>query len=55
MTGLIVGSLKGIAFDYFRALPIESIMSLVDLEARFLVHFYEDDTKVSMPILIRQK
>jgi len=45
MTRLLIGTLKGVAFDWFkRSLPLGSINSWIELETRFLSHFYEDDT-----------
>ena len=52
MARLFIGTLKGVAFDWFRSLPPGSINSLIDLETRFLPYFYEDDTKVTMDKLL---
>jgi len=52
MVRLFIGTLKGVAFDWFRSLPPSSINSWIDLETRFLSHFYEDDTKVTMDKLL---
>ena len=41
MTKLFIGTLKGVAFDWFRSLSLGSISSWIDLEARFLSRFYE--------------
>jgi len=48
MTKLFIGTLKGIAFDWFRSLPSGSINSWVDLKTQFLSRFYEDNTKITM-------
>ena len=48
MARLFIGTLKGIAFDWFRILLSGSINSWIDLETRFLSRLYEDDTKVTM-------
>jgi len=48
MARLFIGTLKGVAFDWFRSLPSDSINSWVDLETWFLSRFYEDDTEVTM-------
>ena len=42
---LFIGTLKGVAFDWFRSLPLGSVNSWIDLKTRFLSHFYEDDTE----------
>jgi len=47
MARLFIGTLKGVAFDWFRSLSPGSINSWIDLETRFLSHFYEDDTEVT--------
>jgi len=52
MTRLFIGTLKGVAFDWFRSLPAGSINSWVDLETRFLSRFNEDDTEVTMDNLL---
>jgi len=49
---LFIGTLKGVAFDWFRSLPPGSINSCIDLETRFLYCFYEGDTEVTMNKLI---
>ena len=48
MARLFIGTLKGVAFDWFRSLPPGSINSWIDLKTRFLSRFYEDDTEVTM-------
>ena len=52
MARLFIGTLKGVAFDWFQSLPPGSVNSWIDLETRFLSHFYEDDTKVTMDKLL---
>ena len=52
MARLFIGTLKGVAFDWFRNLPSGSINSWIDLETRFLSRFYEDDTKVTIDKLL---
>jgi len=52
MARLFIGTLKGVAFDWFRSLPTGSINSWIDLKTRFLSPFYEDDTKVTMDKLL---
>ena len=49
---LFIGTLKGVAFDWFRSFPPGSINSLIDLETRFLSRFYEDATEVTMDKLL---
>ena len=51
MARLFIGTLKGVAFDWFRSLP-GSINTWIDLETRFLSRFYEDDTEVTMNKLL---
>ena len=52
MAGLFIGTLKGVAFDWFRSLPSGFINSWIDLEVQFLSQFYEDDTEVTMNKLL---
>ena len=52
MARLFIGTLKGVAFDWFRSLPSGSINSWVDLKTLFLSQFYEDDIKVTMDKLL---
>ena len=52
MARLFIGTLKGVAFDWFRSLPPGSINSWINLETRFLSRFYEDDTEVTMDKLL---
>ena len=52
MARLFIGTLKGVAFDWFRSLSPGSINSWIDLETRFLSHFYEDDTEATMDKLL---
>jgi len=39
MARLFIGTLKGVAFDWFRSLPPGSINSWIDLETRFISRF----------------
>jgi len=48
MTRLFIGTLKGVAFNWFWSLPSGSINSWIDLETWFLSRFYKDDTGVTM-------
>ena len=52
MITLFIGTLKGVAFDWFRSLPKGSINSWLDLKTRFLSRFYEDVTEVIMDKLL---
>ena len=52
MARLFIGTLKGVAFDWFRSLPPGSVNSWIDLETWFLSRFYEDDTEVTMDKLL---
>ena len=47
MARLFIGTLKGVAFDWFRSLPPGSINSWIDLETQFLSRFHKDDTEVT--------
>ena len=52
MARLLIGTLKPVAFDWFRSLPPGFINSWIDLETRFLSCFYEDNTEVTMDKLL---
>ena len=52
MARLFIGTLKGVAFDWFRSLLANSINSWIDLKTLFLSRFYEDDTEVTMNTLL---
>jgi len=52
MARLFIGTLKGVAFYWFRSLPSGSINSWIDLETQFLSQFYVDDTEVTMDKLL---
>jgi len=47
-----IGTLKGVAFEWFMKLPADSIKNWADLGKLFLAHFFEGDTEVSVPTLI---
>jgi hypothetical protein len=55
MARLFIGTLKGIAFEWFMKLPAGSINKWVDLERLFLARFFEDDSEVNMPTLLAAK
>jgi hypothetical protein len=55
VTRLFIGTLKGIAFDWFRTLPAGSINSWTDIENKFLSRFYEDDVEITMGTLLETK
>nr|ABD63158.1 hypothetical protein 20.t00010 [Asparagus officinalis] len=55
LTRLFIGTLKGVAFEWFMKLPAGSIQKWVDLERLFLARFFEDDTEVSVPTLLATK
>jgi len=48
MARLFISTLKGVAFIWFRSLPLGSINSWIDLKTQFLSRFYEDESKVTM-------
>ena len=52
---LFIGTLKGVAFEWFMKLPAGSIKKWVDLEMLFLARFFEDDTEVTLPTLLATK
>jgi len=52
---LFIGTLKGVAFEWFMKLPAGSIKKWVDLEKLFLAQFFEDDIEVSVPTLLTTK
>jgi len=49
---LFIGTLKGIAFEWFMKLPEGFIKNWGDLEKRFLTHFFEDDSEITMSTLL---
>ena len=55
MARLFIGTLKGVAFEWFIKLFTGSIKTWADLEKLFLAHFFEDDTEISMPTLLTAK
>ena len=57
MPCLFIGTLKGVAFEWFIKLPAGSIKIWADLEKLFLARFFEDDTEISVPtpLPIKQK
>ena len=52
---LFIGTLKGIAFEWFMKLPAGSITKWADLERLFLACFFEDDTEINMSTLLGTK
>jgi len=48
---LFIGTLKGLAFEWFMKLPEDSIKNWGDLEKLFLTRFFEEDSEVTMPTL----
>ena len=55
MAHLFISTLKEVTFEWLMKLPDGSIEKWVDLEKLFLVWFFEDDTKVSLPTLLATK
>ena len=55
MTRLFIGTLKGVAFEWFRRLEPGSIKTWADMEKLFLARFFDDDTEVSMSTLLAEK
>jgi len=52
---LFISTLKGLAFEWFMKLLEDSIKNWGDLEKLFLIRFFEDDSKVTMPTLLATK
>ena len=52
---LFIGTLKGLAFEWFMKLPEGSIKNWGDLEKLFLTRFFEDDSEITMPTLLAMK
>ena len=55
MTRLFIGTLKGVAFEWFRRLEPGSITCWKDMERLFVARFFDDDTEVSMATLLTVK
>jgi len=55
LAGLFIGTLKGLAFEWFMKLPEDSIKNWGALEKLFLTRFFEDDSEVTMPTLLATK
>ena len=52
---MFIGSLKGIAFEWFMKHPEGSIKNWGDLEKLFLTRFYKDDSKITMPTFLAMR
>jgi len=46
MACLFIGTLKGVAFEWFMKLYAGSIKTWANLEKLFLARFFEDDTEI---------
>ena len=55
MAHLFISTLNEISFECFMKLFAGSIKKWADLEKLFLAHFFEDDTEVFVPTLLRRK
>ena len=55
MAHLFIGTLKGVAFEWFMKLPAGSIKKWADLKKLFLARFFKDDIEVSVPTLLTTK
>jgi len=55
MARLFIGTLKGVAFEWFMKPPTGSIKKWANLEKLFPVRFFEDDTEISLPTLLATK
>ena len=49
---LFIGTLKGVAFEWFMKLPAGSIKKWVDLEKLFLAYLFKDNTNIYVPTLL---
>ena len=52
---LFIGTLKGLAFEWFIKLQEGSIKNWGDLEKLFLTRFFENDSEITMPTLLAMK
>src|SRR3954466_13764700 len=52
---LFISTLKGVAFEWFRKLPKGSITCWDDLEALFLIRFFEEEADINMHTLLLTK
>ena len=55
MARLFIGTLKGVAFEWFIKLPAGLIKTWANLEKLFLARFFEDNTEISVPTLLVAK
>jgi len=55
MDHLFIGTLKGVAFEWFMKLRTGFIKTWVSLKKLFLVCFFEDDTEISVLTLLAIK
>lgn len=55
LTRHFANTLKGPTFEWFSKLSQDSMHSCEDLEKLFLARFFEDESEVSIPILINTK
>src|SRR5436189_1835260 len=54
-TRLFISTLKGVAFEWFRKLPKDSITCWDNLEALFLSRFFEEEADINMHTLLLTK
>src|SRR2546430_17485582 len=54
-TRLFIGTLKGVAFEWFRKLPKGFITCWDDLEALFLSRFFEEEADINMHTFLLTK
>jgi len=55
MAHLFIGTLKGVAFEWFMKLIAGSIKTWADLEKFFLARFFKDNTEISVLTLLAAK
>ena len=55
MTRLFIGTLKGVAFEWFMKLSLGSIKTWANLKKLFLARLFEDDTEITVSTLLAAK
>jgi len=54
MAHLFIGTLKGVAFEWFMELPAGSIKTWTDLEKLFLARLFEDDQRYRCQLSLQE-
>jgi len=55
MACLFIGTLTGVAYEWFMKLPASSIKTWANLKKLFLARLFEDDTEITVPTLLVAK